>query len=144
MLGIAMLSVTVSVFTLSQGNIAEAQAVANSGTENFCNHGPYGYNVFVSSSTYPKKETVVFCLQDDTRTPLFIGSQQNPWKIVNAKGKVVYQPVSIAPTTQPQSSWTYFASWDQKNNKGKQVKPGVYTVVFDYPNSPSASFTISK
>ncbi len=110
----------------------------------YCAHGSYGYNAFVATSTFRIRKTVNFCLQDDTRIPLFIGNDK-PWKIVDVNGNTVFVPIvasSTASTTQPDPTWTYYDSWDQRDNFGHFVETGTYSVVFTYPNNPSASFEI--
>jgi hypothetical protein len=109
--------------------------------DGYCGHGSYGLNVFTSAAVYERGQVVNFCLQDDTRIPLFIGAGQ-PWQIVDKHGRVVYQPYSPPVITQPDATWTFFGTWDGLNAKGNLVPPGEYQVQFNLSNTPSASFTI--
>jgi len=149
---VAFAALILSIAASSRPGHADAATIASSSstlgisssTQSFCENGSYGYNVYTASSTFLKNTPVTFCLQDDTRSPLFIGSTLKPWKIIDSKGNLVYQPSSTSTGSMPPATWTYYANWDQRDNDGHLVKPGLYTVVFDYPNSPSASFTIIK
>ncbi len=92
--------------------------------------GPYGNNIYVSSATYRKGETVFFCLRDNGRIPLFYGPDERPWLILDENDQIVFQPVSIQPTSQPNPSSVFFDSWDQRDAIGKKMQKGRYKVIF--------------
>lgn len=136
--------VSASVAMIIPG-ITLAATTPTTTNQNYCGDSAtttaYGYVAYTSANTYTKKDTVSFCLKDNTRSPLFSNLS---WEVLNEKGKVVYASGSITPPFQP-TSYTYFSIWDENNSKDKQVKPGTYTIVFtQYPTTPSVTFTIVK
>ena len=105
-------------------------ASADQNTDFCLTNGPYGNNTYVPTSTYYKGQTVSFCLRDNGRIPLFYGPGAHPWVVLDDKGATVFQPTSAPVTTQPQPSFVFFDTWDQRDSTGKQVKPGKYQVLF--------------
>jgi flagellar hook assembly protein FlgD len=85
------------------------------------------------SSVYQRKSTVTFKIEQH-RIPLFIGQNQHPWHITDTDGNTIFTPASVQPNTQPDGSFVFTDSWDQKNDKGHYVKEGTYYIVF--PNMP--------
>jgi hypothetical protein len=111
----------VSLLLLPFLNFAQASPTS------YCTQGPEGYNVRTDAASYNSGTNVNFCLRDDTRTPMFLGTM-NPWMIVSSNQEVVYQPPS--GTGGNVASSVYFSSWNQRNNLGQLVQPGIYNIVF--------------
>jgi len=68
-----------------------------------------------------------------------------PWRISTKSGKIVFTPIALQVITEikPNESKTWI--WDQRDNSGKQVEPGVYQVILETINSGTLtqSFTIA-
>ncbi len=107
-------------------------------------YGSYGYHVYVSSNLYSRGQTVEFCFKNNTRTPTTIG-ESRPWKIIDDKDTVVYEPALGTPGVMPEFGITLYDRWDGRNQAGVTVKPGIYYVDY-YVNGVDvkASFKIAS
>lgn len=95
----------------------------------------YGYVADSSSSVYLSGQTVTFSLKNNTHTPL---SPPLTWIIIDSTGRVVRQ--SSLSSTSP---YFFTGNWNQKNGDGRQVAPGVYTLIFpETPNKAATVFTV--
>ncbi len=96
-----------------------------------------------SKTSYVQGETVTIIFRN-TGTVGIILPNSAPWRVKDAFGQVVFSPaaamviVSVAPGET--RTWT----WDQRDNFGRQVPPGTYTVELSTQNAGTftASFTI--
>ncbi len=132
------------LFLLPLGSSASfAQTV---GSSSFCQPpSKMGYFVQLEKAKFKKGKTVIFCLINNTRNPLFLQPGQSlPWEIVKLNsGKVIYQGIYSGSSVQQMPS-LYIVTWNQKDNNGKQVSGGKYEVIFTSSvNHTSATFTIS-
>ncbi len=70
--------------------------------------------------------------------PIGLPNQQ-PWRIRNLSGTVVFAPAPSGPPVQLNPSDTYSVYWDQNNQQGQLAPSGNYSAEFDYiemPNTP--------
>ena len=132
--GISLFAIMAMIIIVPSYSLAQTGSNAP-GSAQYCpgqGSDPYSY-LCSASATYLKKQSISFTL-NQSRIPLFIGSQEHPWKVEDASGTVIYAPKSKSPKTQPPASFAFTDAWDQKNDAGKYVRPGTYSIVF--PNMP--------
>jgi len=93
---------------------------------------------------YKQGEQVKITLENKCSYPIRLKNSA-PWKIVTKSGKEVFTPVALQVITEvkPRKSKTWV--WNQRDNLGKQVKPGTYQIILETMNAGILvqSFTIT-
>lgn len=78
-------------------------------------------------STYQSAEIVMISFFNGCSEAISL-SNSAPWLIKDSQGQLVFGPPSFPAITVVQPRQTRRWSWDQKDNNGQQVPPGMYTV----------------
>jgi hypothetical protein len=84
-----------------------------------------------ATSTYAKEQPIEFTVYLFQPYQVATGTIQLPWKIVDAHGKTVASPQKKTPSVEARVGWVLWGyTWDQKDNAGRQVPKGAYSIVF--------------
>lgn len=136
---VASLGIALSAYA---GAAPHTRAVANAPSHCPFDTTTQGYAVATNQSSYQEGDPVVFCLADNTRTPLFL-SGLHPWRIENETYRTAYTPVHGSLVANPRGTNYFVDQWNQMGPGGAPTAPGIYTVVFSsFPGTPFARFAI--
>ena len=84
------------------------------------------YSIFAN---YYRSEPVTFGVKNQSNLSITLPNSA-PWYVVNrTTGETVYQPISLPVLIDFPPGESKVWVWDQKDNAGRQVKPGSYSVV---------------
>jgi uncharacterized protein YkwD len=93
-----------------------------------------------SKPVYALAEPVTFAFTNRGTMTITLRNSA-PWVIKDSAGNVIYAPIALQVITEvlPGASKTW--SWDQKDNAGKQVPAGTYTVELETMNAGTYAAT---
>ncbi|MCS7385311.1 MAG: hypothetical protein NDF55_01030 [archaeon GB-1867-005] len=83
--------------------------------------------LWTDKNEYNIGEKVVIILENRGNATIYLPNSA-PWIIMDDDGKIIYAPIAIQVITPVKPKSAKYWSWDQIDNKGKQIKPGTYTV----------------
>lgn len=94
-------------------------------------------------TSYAQGETVRISFQNTGSVPIELPNAA-PWVIKDASGQVVFAPAAAQVVTQVPPGETRTWSWDGRDNFGRQVPAGTYTVELETRNAGTfrATFTV--
>ena len=86
-----------------------------------------GLRFFTDKGVYTSGESVILVLYNGSSATITLPSSA-PWEVKKPDGTVVFAPAAlqVVKNLEPGNVLTW--EWAQKDNQGKQVPPGVYTV----------------
>lgn len=95
-----------------------------------------------SKDVYGRSEPVAIRLVNNCGFDIILPNSA-PWLIIDSSGRVVFSPIAsqVIVTLRPGESKEWV--WDQRDNEGRQVPPGTYTIMLMTANCGTLSTTFS-